>query len=74
MHFRRITAGRQDNPALARRSVSLAVRRVAALPISQPLTGRGPTSHIGDLLPLRRRDHDSEPRVAQPAHHKQIGS
>jgi hypothetical protein len=70
-----ITAGRQDIPRMGRRRVSSAARRVGTRLVGQPLTDRG----LPATLTISRRSagvipSSPRPRVAQAAHHKQIGS
>jgi hypothetical protein len=75
MAFHNITAVPQDTSRLGRRRVSSAARRVGTRLIRQPLTDRvqPATSTIcrrfAGVIPSCPR-----PRVAQAAHHKQIGS
>jgi hypothetical protein len=70
-----ITTVRQDTPQMGHRRVSSAARGVGTRLISQPLTDRGQPA----TLTICRRSAGvitSSPRqrVAQAAHHKQIGS
>jgi hypothetical protein len=70
-----ITTVRQDIPRMGRRRVSLEARRVGTRLIRQPLTDRGQPA----TLTICRRSagviaSSTRPRVAQAAHHKQIGS
>jgi hypothetical protein len=75
MVIREITTVRQDTPQIGRRRVSSAARRVGTRLISQPLTDRVQPAtlticrHSAGVIPS-----SSRPRVAQAAHHKQIGS
>jgi hypothetical protein len=70
-----ITADQQDTPRMGRRWVSLAARGVGTRLISQPLTDR---VQPATLTSCRRSAgviaSSTRPRVAQAAHHKQIGS
>jgi hypothetical protein len=69
-----ITAVRQDTPRLSRRRVSSAARRVGTRLISQPLTDRGEPATLTICWRSAGVITTPRPRVAQTAHHKQIGS
>jgi hypothetical protein len=74
MVFPDITAGRQDTSRLSCRRVSSAARRVGTRLISQPLTDRGQPATLTICWRSAGVIATPRPRVAQTAHHKQIGS